>query len=260
MRCLILWMCWLSFVVQAQPVRLITVIEPPVSYLDSHGKPVGFAVDVVKAVQHELGDKTPIEVMPEARAIYIARTEPNVLLFSFSRTPERENEFYWITPLVQKSWSVYGLTTNPIQVQSLEQLKQVTAIGVVRGDIREEWLNNLGFKNLSKSVNHQQNLDRLLAGRLDLIAYESQGIRHLLQEASLSLDAVRPVFVLQQSDVYLLMSKTGTSPELAERWRMAADKIRRSGSQQFIAEKWQLQLKHFQDMDTEIQNGVLVFK
>ncbi|MFC4655903.1 substrate-binding periplasmic protein [Rheinheimera marina] len=257
---LILLLCGFSFMLQAQPLRLITVIEPPVSYLDSHGKAVGFAVEVVQAIQKELGDKTLIEVMPEARAIYIARTEPNVVLFSFSRTAERENEFYWIIPLVQKSWAVYALNSNPIQIETLEQLKEVTSIGVVRGDIREEWFTNLGFKNLSKSVNHQQNLNRLLAGRLDLIAYESQGIRHLLQEESVSLDTVRPVFLLRQSNVYLLMSKTGTSPELAERWKMAADKIRRSGAQQFIAEKWQLQLKHFQEMDTEVQNGVLVFK
>ncbi len=249
-----------SFVLQSQTLRIITVVEPPAAYLDSHGQLTGFSVEVVQAIQRSLDDKTVIEVLPEARAIHIARTEPNVILFSFSRTPKREDEFYWLGQLSAKAWSVYALSSNPVQIQSLEELRKVKAIGVVRGDIREEWLLEQGFNNLHPSVNHQQNIRRLRSGRLDLIAYESQGIQHLLWEEGMETTDVKPVFKLKSSDVYLLMSKSGTDPKLMQRWKTAAEKFKRSGQQQFIAEKWQMILKHYHNINTEAVEGILYFE
>jgi polar amino acid transport system substrate-binding protein len=254
-----LYLLCLSFGSESQALRIITVVEPPASYLDSHGQLTGFSVEVVQAIQRILDDKTLIEVMPEARAIHIARTEPNVLLFSFSRTESREQEFHWISQLSVKTWSVYALSSNPIQIQNLQQLKTVSAIGVVRGDIREEWLIQQGFSNLHPSVNHQQNIKRLQSGRLNLIAYESQGIQHLLLEEGLDLQDVKPVYQLKRSDVYLLMSKKGSDMTLVERWRQAADKLKASGEQQFIAEKWQMILRHYHDVETQTRNGVMIF-
>lgn len=249
-----------SFVLQSQALRIITVVEPPASYLDSHGQLTGYSVEVVQAIQRSLDDKTVIEVLPEARAIHIARTEPNVLLFSFSRTPNREDEFYWIGQLIVKTWSAYSLSSTPIQIENMEQLRKVKAIGVVRGDIREEWLTEQGFTNLHPSVNHKQNIHRLRSGRLDLIAYESQGIQHLLWEEGLETDDIKSVYQLKTSDVYLLMSKSGTDPKLMQRWKSATEKFRRSGQQQFIAEKWQMVLKHYHNIETKTVDGVLYFE
>jgi len=250
----------LSFSLHGKPLRIITVVEPPASYLDSHGQLTGFSVEVVQAIQRSLDDKTVIEVMPEARAIHYARTEPNVIVFSFSRTPKRENEFYWLGQLSVKAWSVYALSSNPIQIESLDQLRNVNAIGVVRGDIREEWLTEQGFSNLHPSVNHRQNIHRLRSGRLDLIAYESQGIQHLLWEEGLESTDIKSVYTLKSSNVYLLMSKSGTDPKLMQRWKTAAEKLRRSGQQQFIAEKWQMILKQYHNIDTQAIDGVLYFQ
>ncbi|MDR7122612.1 transporter substrate-binding domain-containing protein [Rheinheimera soli] len=250
----------ISFSVQSQALRIITVVEPPASYLDSHGELTGFSVEVVQAIQRSLNDETKIEVMPEARAIYIARTEPNVLLFSFSRTEQREKEFYWIGQLVVKTSSAYTLSSNPVQIQTLDQLRKVKAIGVVRGDIREEWLLEQDFNNLHPSVNHQQNIQRLRSGRLDLIAYESQGIQHLLWEEGLQIDDIKAVYTLRTSEVYLLMSKSGTDQKLMQSWKLAAEKFRQSGQQQFIAEKWQLILKHYHTINTEARDGILHFE
>lgn len=251
---------FVSASLQSQALRIITVVEPPAAYLDSHGQLTGFSVEVVQAIQRSLDDKTVIEVLPEARAIHIARTEPNVILFSFSRTPKREDEFYWLGQLSVKTWSVYALSTNPPKIQSLEQLRKVKAIGVVRGDIREEWLTEHGFDNLHPSVNHQQNIHRLRSGRLDLIAYESQGIQHLLWEEGLETTDVTSVYKLKTSDVYMLMSKAGTDLKLMQSWKMAAEKFRQSGQQQFIAEKWQMILKHYHNINTEAVEGILYFE
>lgn len=249
-----------SGLLQSQTVRIITVVEPPASYLDSHGELTGFSVEIVQAIQRSLGDETHIEVLPEARAIHIARTEPNVLLFSFSKTLKRDDEFYWIGQLSVKTWSVYALSSNAIKIKSLEDLQNVKSIGVVRGDIREEWLTDQGFSNLHPSVNHQQNIQRLRSGRLDLIAYESQGIQHLLWEEGLNAADVKAVYELKTSDVYLLMSKSGTDPKLMQRWKTAAENFRGSGQQQFIAEKWQMILKQYHNINTKAIEGILHFE
>ncbi|RVT46208.1 transporter substrate-binding domain-containing protein [Rheinheimera sediminis] len=250
----------LSFSAQSQGLRIITIIEPPASYLDSHGQLTGFSVDVVKAIQASLNDKTKIEVMPEARAIHIARTEPNVLLFSFSRTDKRETEFYWINKLIEKTWSAYAMRSSSMHIETLDQLRLVNSIGVVRGDIREEWLTEQNFDNLHPSVNHQQNIRRLQSGRLDLIVYESQGIQHLLWEEGLQYDDIKTVYSLKTSEVYLLMSKPGTDPKLMQKWKAAAERFRLSGQQHFIAEKWQMILKQYHNINTQAVEGILKFE
>ncbi len=146
-----------------------------------------------------------------------------------------------------------------MHIESRDQLRKVKAIGVVRGDIREEWLLEQGFDNLHPSVNHQQNIHRLRSGRLDLIAYESQGIQHLLWEEGLETTDVKSVYKLKTSEVYLLMSKSGTDLKLMQSWKTAAEKLRRSGQQQFIAEKWQMILKHYHNINTGAVEGILYF-
>lgn len=71
-------------------LRFISVDEPPANYLNSSGELSGFVTEIVKQLQKQLQNDTSIEVMPEARAIRTLDTSPNVIMFSLSRSEERE--------------------------------------------------------------------------------------------------------------------------------------------------------------------------
>ena len=166
-------------VLAAEPVRIITVIEPPASYVNAQGMVSGYATELVRALQQQLKDHSLIEVMPESRALLTAQQQANVLLFGFSRIASREKAFHWVMPLLHKRWIFYVRHSDPLQAASLQDLYALESIGVVQGDVRSEWLQALRFTNLQRSSSHLQNLHRLQAGRLRAIDHELQGMQAL---------------------------------------------------------------------------------
>lgn len=243
---------------QSAKVQIITVIEPPASYIDSHGELSGYATDLVRALQHQTQDDTEIQIMPESRALLTAARYPNVLLFGFSRTLDREQKYHWIMPLLRKRWVIYVHKNNPLQLKHLDELRSLESIGVVRGDVREEWLKAQGFTNLHSSASHAQNLARLKTGRLQAIAYEPQGMQYLLKETGLPIDEFRPALHFHSSEVWLMMSRQSTTHQVL-RWQLAAEQLKLNGQQQIITERWQQRLWQTEQILSTVQQDVLLF-
>lgn len=235
------------------------MIEPPANYLTPWGEPDGFVTDIIRAMQKSLNDNTRIEFIPEARALKIAREKANILLFSFSRTPKREDLFHWIGKVQRKKWHVIALRQHRLKITSLEQLKALPSIGVVRGDVREEWLAEQGFSNTSAVASHEQNIKRLLNNRVTAIFYEIQGLMHLTANLKLDRQLFESVYIANQSDVYLLMSKAGTSPALLRKWQQAFRHLGQSGKLKAISLKWQQRLRRKHQIESQLEQDVLAF-
>lgn len=240
------------------PVQIVTVIEPPASYLDSHGELSGYATELVQALQKLALDRSDIHVMPESRALLMASRQPNLLLFGFSRTQDREQKYHWIMPLLRKRWVIYVHKDSTLRINTLDDLRNLESIGVVRGDVREEWLKVQGFTNLHSSSSHAQNLARLRSGRLTAIAYEPQGMQYLLKETGHLPDEFKPVLNFHSSEVWLLMSRQTKSNEV-QRWQTAAEQLKLSGQQQAIAKRWQQRLWQTEQINSSVQQDLLQF-
>ena len=242
----------------AQPLLLITVIEPPSSFINSHGEPSGYATELVQALQLQAQDQSDIHIMPESRALLTAERQPNVMLFGFSRTPEREGKYHWIMPLLKKRWVIYARRDSAIKINSIHDLRSLDSIGVVRGDVREEWLYEQGFTNLHSSDSHAQNLARLQSGRINVIAYEPQGIQYLLKETGLLSSDFKEIFHFHSSEVWLMMSRSTPASEVS-RWQMAAEQLKLSGKSKAIAQSWQQRLLNTEQIQSSVQQDLLQF-
>ena len=73
----------------AAPLTVVTEEFPPYSYAQG-GKLTGYSVEVVRAALGGAGLDYSMTIYPWARAYQIGRAQPNVLIFSIVRTPERE--------------------------------------------------------------------------------------------------------------------------------------------------------------------------
>ena len=93
----------------ATPFRILTEHNPPAEYLDDNGQVAGVTVELVRQLQQQLNEPADIELMPWGRALNIARTEDNVMLFETVRTPEREHWFKWVGPILTYRLALYGL-------------------------------------------------------------------------------------------------------------------------------------------------------
>ena len=248
----------LCYRVAAAEVNILAVDEPPAAYVDYAQKQHGYVLDIVKALQKNLNDKAKILFIPEARALNIMAEEPDTLLMSISRTPSRERHFNWIAKVMEKKWEVYTLRNANISINTISDLRLLSSIGVVRGDVREEWLVNNNFKNLYSVTMHKQNVQMLKLGRVDAIIYEKQGL--VYQSNSLGIEPLvfKSVFVLNQASVYIVMSKH-SSPQLVKQWQSAFAELAESGELARITLHWQLILRTQFCINSDVVNNILVF-
>lgn len=238
--------------------RIITVEEPPASFPLADGQLDGFVVDLVKALQRQLNDPSPIELMPEGRAMLTAQQDHNTLLFSFSRTAEREAQYHWILPVLRKRWQIYQPARSRLKLRSLADLRKLDAIGVVRGDVRETYLLQQGLTNLVAVNNHQQNLQMLQTGRVDAIAGDSLELAYQIRQNHSQTAAPTLALTLRSSDVYLIMPKSADAG-LVARWQQAAQALQHSGELEMIAVQWQQRIQQELHISVQRDGHLLLF-
>ena len=240
------------------PLRILSPNEPPVSYVNSQGKSDGYLVDITQAIQAELADMATISFVPEARALNLLEKKPNILFIGLSKTKFRTDKYHWPAKVSVKNWQVFTHNQPTLTIDSTDELKALRTLGVVRGDVREEWLINRNFTNLYSVTNPLQSIRLLIKGRVSAIAYDQQGVRYLCQEYALECSLLNTVYTLSSSDVYLIMSKM-TDDETVTLWREAYENLLARGVIENIAKKWQKKLHQQYGILSSVQDGILVF-
>ena len=261
MRIIIFLCCLLTHQLNAnefEKVRIIAVNEPPANFINKTGLADGFVVEIVQAMQTIIGNNINIEFVPEARSLNIVATKPNILFFSLSRTEFREDSYYWIGKVFNKNWQVFAKTDSALIVDSLAGLSEISSIGVVRGDVREEWLVNKKFTNLYSLTHHEQSIQLLLHDRLPAIVYEQQGLDYWCHKLAIDPLKFKAIYTLHQSDVYLVMSKT-TPKETVLLWQQAYEKLLLSGQISAISQKWHQSMLNNFNIQSNFDGDFLTF-
>lgn len=262
MKLLNFWLCLLvllsPFEATSAPLRLITVDEQPANFRQADGSLGGFVFDMVQALQRELNDQSRVEVMPEGRALLTAQQEHNVLLFSFSRTPEREQSFHWLLPVLKKRWQIYVHPQSQLKLRTLADLRKLSAIGVVRGDVRESYLMQQGFTNLVAVTTHQQNLQMLQNDRVQAIVDDSIELAYAIREQTTSQIMPKLAMTLRTSTVYIMIRKTA-DPQEVSRWQQAVEALRLNGELEQIAVAWQQRIEQELHISVQREGHLLQF-
>lgn len=131
----------------AQRLTLLTEELPPLNFTDQ-GALTGLSVDVVHEIQRRVGNTDPIEVVPWARGYKDIQEMPNTVLFSTTRTEDRERLFQWVGPLARWEYVFYKKRGSPITLDTLDAARDVGSIATYRDDARKQFLKERGFTNL----------------------------------------------------------------------------------------------------------------
>ncbi len=239
--------------------EIYTVEEPPSSYTVISGELAGYSVDIVREIQKIIGSKVQIKIVPEIRAILKANNDPNIVIFSFSRTSEREDLYFWIKKVIVKSWVFYSLNESKISINSIDDARNLDSIGVIRGDVRAYYLEKLGFTNLVYISRPELGIRMLKNGRIQTLFYESLGFIYYCKNEEYPFSDFKNLLEPFSSDVYIIMSKNGTDPGLLKEWINAALKLEMDGTLKQISKKWyDIILKEYGIM-TLIENDILKF-
>jgi len=222
---------------QSPRLRIVTSEEPPTNYT-LNGTFTGITTDIVEAILAKLGQDIPIEVYPWARAYNIALSEPNVAIFTAGITRERvDHGFFLVGPVTTRRHALYKKAGRKLTVKSLEDVKrQHLSVGAMRGDWRAEYLETRGVP-VDLVVDHQQNLKKLLIGRVDLFVLSDLELPETLDMAGVDHSAVELALVFDERPAYIMLSK-GTPVSVAAKWGEAFRSLQNSDFFLKQARKW----------------------
>ena len=218
-----------SFSVQADQAKLVIMTEdfPPFNYVED-GKLIGVGPEVVRALMDRMELPGRIKVMSWKRAYNMTLKQPNKILFSMVRSPEREDQFYWVGPLMRATEYFYASAGFSRDSISLEEARNLEGILVQEGGAHQQILEADGFKNLKPYTNVGNQLLLLARGRGELLLMNDLTIFYQLKQLELDPRSVKPVLELQHSDLYIAISRK-TDPTIVQAWQTQLDALREEG-------------------------------
>lgn len=231
---------WLSCLLFIQPLysvakddiavelKVVASINPLLQYPDQ-GENKGPTIGILNAILAEAQLKASVVFMPWARAFSIAENHPNTIILSMIRTPEREDNFYWIIKVSKPARVFISLESHTENyVDTIEQAKK-KLIAVILNSAEHKELITAGFseKNNLYIVSSREQMVKLLAnGRVDLIYTDPNNARVQLQAINKPNIAIhyKKITMKNQRNSYIALNK-GTDKAIAQRLQQAADKF-----------------------------------
>lgn len=220
----------------AANISFVTESYPPYSFTADNGEPAGVGVELVHSIMESLNGEVSytIDIMPWARAQALAETKPDHCMFAAARTPEREDDFSWVTPFfTDVNWLVARQDAN-IPEKDIAALRKYN-VGTQRGDFTEELLQARGFRRVDVGTTFDTNLLKLLAGRIDLMPMSESVFDKLVREGS----PLRKVAPFAEQKLGIACNKKVSGRWIA-RMQAALDTMRASGQQDAILLKYGL--------------------
>ncbi len=215
---------------RAQTLQVVTE-STPYSYLKGD-RVAGTATEVVRKTLQTAGlSNFQIRIYPWARAYDMALNEPDVLIYLIARTPARESQFKWVGEIMKIQYHLYRLRERTdVAVKTLVDAQKYT-IGVMRDDVRQQYLQSKGFKRLVVSAQAIDNFKKLIGHQVDLIPLVEDDTTIFCAQVHFDCTALTRVLTLEEASTGLYMAfSSSTADETVQKIRAAFDKLKADGT------------------------------
>lgn len=225
----------------ATSLEMVTTDFPPFHFQNGN-RVEGMVVEIVTETLALTPYQKHISIYPWARAHQLGRDNPNTLIFSLARTPEREKNFKWIgtvTPFHVHMWKLKKRTD--IKVKNIEQSKQYV-VGGVFDDVKSLYLKKMDFhqgKNLDLVRDDVLNAMKLYSGHIDMMPFDEQSFFELTKKAGLDVNLAEKMFEIPEisHDLYLAASLK-TSDKIVADLKKALSQFKKTTHYQKIKDKY----------------------
>jgi len=160
---------FILFQQQCFSLSIGTIAEPPGNFEDKDGNITGLSVDFVKEIQKRVNNNSPIQMLPGTRLIYNSLKKKDYVVFSLSKTKDREDKYHWISLVMRKPLVLFAKRGSNYNIKNLEDARKVESIGVLRGTVQHDFLIANNFNNIDPVAHHLHNLKKLMLGRISLM-------------------------------------------------------------------------------------------
>ncbi|SEJ82794.1 ABC transporter substrate-binding protein [Pseudomonas sp. NFR16] len=227
----------------AEPIRVVTEELPPYN-MTRDGVLTGMSTEVVQAVLKQVNVQATIQSMPWARAYDLALHDPNVLIYSITRTPEREPLFKWVGTIAASRWFIYSSANHPVSLMDLEDARDWQT-ATVNEDVGEQYLIANRFvvgQQLQSSNRYELNYQKLQTGHVDLWISDELNAYYIARQAGddpeRTLVQSLRVQALEETGGFNMAFSPGTSDATVQLFQDGLKAIRENGTYDAIARKW----------------------
>ncbi|WP_225774503.1 substrate-binding periplasmic protein [Pseudomonas sp. Marseille-Q5115] len=228
----------------AGPLHVVTEELPPYN-MTSGTDVTGLSTEVVEAVFKEMGIAPRIQAMPWARAYDLALHADNVMIYSITRTPEREALFQWAGPIAPTRWFLFSSEARPVDLASLQEaLEKRYQIATVNQDVGEQFLLSHHFEigqTLQQSNHYALNYEKLKRGHVALWISDELNAAYTARNAGDDAAAVlhRSLELPELEDGgFSAAFSLATPPQTVDAFRAALQRLRSDGRYDAIVHKW----------------------
>lgn len=156
-----------------------------------------------------------------------ALNKKNTVLFSTTRTPEREKLFQWVGPIAPTKIVLIARKDRALKINAFDDLKGLK-IAALRDDIGEQLLARGGIKGKGVTVRKKaEDVIRLLeAGTVDAWAYEETAGLWLVKHVAADPGNFESVYRLGEGELYYAVNRN-TSKKVVQRMQDALNDLKR---------------------------------
>ena len=219
---------WLPAENAPEILQLMTEEYPPITF-KKNGKTTGFVTDIVREIIVRQNIPDNIRLTTWKNAYNLTLFNPNVVLFSIERTPDRENLFQWVGPVGKNNAIFYTKKGSGIKIGSLEDAQKIPAISTTTNWFTEQYLRSKGFTNLISSPLPETTVNQLMNGEVQLSIFTDITVSEIVKNAGYSMDDLEPVFTVSNTYFYIAMS-LGTPLEMVKKWQSVLDDLKADGT------------------------------
>ena len=176
----------------------------PYQYIEN-GQLKGVAVDLLVKMLEKTGsaqNRDDIQIVPWARGYSLLQNQKNTILFSTTRTLERDSRFKWVGPIFQNTTYLIGKKSRNFSIHSAQDLINYR-IGTIIDDAGERYMLNLGIplEKLQRNVKAVYNVKKLAIDRIDFVVTGWTAFVNDAIEARLNPNLYMPVYTVDRADV-----------------------------------------------------------
>ncbi len=224
----VILICICSCVKKTVTLKLVTEDYPPLTYAVNDSI-TGYGTEIVRAIQKEVKSTDKITLMNWDAAFQLALNEPNVIIFTMEKIPERDTSFYWVGPIGSNKTYFYVKPDSKLKINNLDEAKAVKHIATVDSWFSEKYLQEKGFTNLKSNYRPIDAVKLVMSGDADLAVFTDLTVKQIVKQAGFEPGALVPVFELLDTNFYIGISKQ-TDQNIVNKWTKAFEKIKQAGT------------------------------
>ncbi|PHV12199.1 substrate-binding periplasmic protein [Chitinimonas sp. BJB300] len=234
----------LCLAVHAGGLHAYTEDLPPFNMLNEQGEPSGYAVEVLSLLMREAHQEYKLELMPWARALSLTKQQPDTLVFTIARTPERENFFHWVGPYAPRVTALMRLNDSEARAPTLADARRFR-VAALNGDVGMETLLAQGFVrgfNLIP-VDKRNDLIKLLQLKsVDFVVGNPTMLRYVASRTEMAADQlVTELVISKRTDGYYFGLNRQSDPEMVQRLQSAFERLQTRNALEPLKRKYQIE-------------------